>query len=198
MNRGLILTVILLLRPALGICQSETTSSSMAHRPKVNDSLQWKEEPIEFKGVAFGSNFKDFAASVTIPGAGNYCVSRIEPPACVPKLKVGDFSIDLAFIFDANKLSRVVGTFPVKNFPDVVDMFEGKYGSAHSSELSSVQSNAGVNAEQARLTWAGPHVVISLRRFGETIDRGIFSISTVAVLERDSVEMDAAKKNALN
>jgi hypothetical protein len=128
----------------------------------VGQGAEWKEEPTEFKGVKFGSLQRDIASTATIPVNSCTKISGTDS-LCHSVMDAGKFKILVTFMFHDEKMQSVLAEFPARNFSDIAELLQVKYGVAHLED-------------KGDLYWTGKGVDVTAVRQGTSADTGVFAI----------------------
>ena len=149
-------------------------------------------QPLEFKGVPFGSTEEQMRQS--IPNMWMWDCSDDTAPGrrlCVFAgfTYANAQALGSTAYFDNDKLSMVVVNIPSAGFDDAVLAISGKYGKPRSLKRSKIQNRMGANFDQVQAEWApNNESLILARRYADTIDASSIVLATKRALAVDAAQ----------
>lgn len=157
---------------------------------------RWLREPDGFKDLKFGDSMKvaQLKADSRYQASGEFtllCLPTVDQ--CTDSINVGDEKAaemgnekaEVIFIFERDRMVRVMGRFLKENYENALKLFATRYGRA--TTVSSLSSSS----------WVGDKVQMRITHGPSDDDNAYFTIELIAVARADAkskAEKDAASK----
>jgi hypothetical protein len=149
-------------------------------------------QPLEFKGVPFGSTEEHMRQS--IPNLWMWDCSDDTTPGrrlCVFAgfTYANSQALGSTAYFDNDKLSMVVVNIPSAGFEDAVLAISDKYGKPRSLKRSKIQNRMGANFDQLQAEWVpNKESLVFARRYADTVDASSIVLATKRALAVDAAQ----------
>jgi hypothetical protein len=145
-------------------------------------------EPDGFRSVPWGATEEQVRAAVSVMGCNDSeaAVRWSGDRSCYAQMDLAGMPVDMVYTFRGDRFVRVTLLFASRDFERIAAIFRERYGPPTDLKEEPFTTQGGLAATNEIAMWAGPTVVIRLRRFLSRIDRGSASLRLLADLQEST------------